>query len=181
MASSLNSLRYGAIADAFAMPSSDPDCPCCGVFAGARDIKDRLMVPAGQSLSSSNEETTLNFTVFSFQLTPQRACTRKMFPDSEPQFLKWKRRSLALLHEVEMRQADIICLQGIDSNREMSSFWTKKLRQRGYKEAKGKQPRMQKTSSGTDEMGQRNYADACNLLQIECVRAREGGNSCEPP
>eukprot|EP00465_Bigelowiella_longifila_P000419 CAMPEP_0185280592 /NCGR_PEP_ID=MMETSP1359-20130426/66218_1 /TAXON_ID=552665 /ORGANISM="Bigelowiella longifila, Strain CCMP242" /LENGTH=563 /DNA_ID=CAMNT_0027875877 /DNA_START=111 /DNA_END=1803 /DNA_ORIENTATION=- len=157
----LNRLRYGKIVDIIGGEPKEAGCPCCGVFGmDGRDIKDRLMVPAGPtawkqkekkkgenpSITSTNpeskeierlegekrkEELKRSFSIFSYQTTSQSLCSKANFPKSIPSALKWKNRARTLLSEIVSRKADIVCLQGLEESR-VFSFWVKRLAQYGY-------------------------------------------------
>lgn len=72
----------------------------------------RQMLPL---LSPAESNGSRRFTVLSYNILAELYATQVAFPSSEPHVLLWQYRVQLILRELELYNADIICLQEVQS------------------------------------------------------------------
>lgn len=72
----------------------------------------RLMVPLTMSHSPGKGG---RFTVLTYNILAELYATQQAFPTSEPHALLWQYRRQLILQELELYNADVVCLQEVQS------------------------------------------------------------------
>ncbi|KAF4629749.1 hypothetical protein G7Y89_g8395 [Cudoniella acicularis] len=89
----------------------------------------RKIVPLQDGIPPNNQES---FKVFSYNILCDKACTETLYGYTPSEALAWEWRREQVLKEIDEQNADIVCLQEVDSDTHYE-FLSPKLSVRGYK------------------------------------------------
>ncbi|KAL9113378.1 MAG: hypothetical protein Q9227_002419 [Pyrenula ochraceoflavens] len=117
---------------------------------------DRELILLDETTSAG--QTPEKFTALSYNTLCPTYATKTMYAYVPDRILEWDNRKMAILNEIQLRDADIVCLQEIDRYN-YDEFWRGKLSMEGYKSFYGQKSRA--STMGGEEARQ---VDGCSTF-----------------